>query len=301
MTRWDERAPPPALTILWCVAVTTPKTRRLGAALREARLERGFGVRQLAEQLGRDHSLISRYESGERVPKLEDVATILATLGVNGDRRDEILDLARGTDQPRWLAVTLPELRQQIAALLECERTATSIVEVSPLLVPGLLQTTKSIRAIMTAGGVPASEIETRVAVRIGRRETIMRDDPSVQFVALLGETAVRQEIGGAEVLVEQLRHLLVMSERPNVDLRIVPFSAGWYPALEGPFTIIESAGSPPMVHLENRRSGLFLHQPEDVALYREAVAAVLDVAMSPEDSVELIAAVIHEKEKSAR
>jgi transcriptional regulator with XRE-family HTH domain len=283
-------------TILWCVPVTTPKARRLGAALKEARLERGFGVRQLAEQVGKDHSLISRYESGERVPKLEDVAAILATLGINGDQRDEILSLARGTDQPRWLAVTLPEQRQQLAALLELERTATSIVDVSPLLITGFLQTTKYIRAIMTGGGVPTDEIETRVAVRIGRRETITQDT-SVQLVALLGEAALRQEVGGRSVMVEQLRHLLKMAERPNVDLRVTPFTAGWYPALEGPFTVIESADTTQVVHLENRRSGLFLHEPEDVDLYRGAIEAVREVAMSPGDSAGLIADVIREKE----
>ncbi len=278
------------------MAVTTPKARRLGAALREARLERGLGVRQLAQELGRDHSLISRYESGERVPKLEDIATILAIIGVNGERRDEILDLARGTNQPRWLAVTLPEQRQMLAALLELERTATSIIEVTPLLIPGLLQTTRYIRAIMTAGGVPADEIETRVAVRIGRRETITQDTPA-KLTALVGETALRQEIGGPDVMIEQLRHLLAMAKRSNVDLRIIPFTAGWYPALEGPFTVIDSTDSAPVVHLENRRSGLFLHEPEDLDLYREAAKSVLEVALSPEESTEFIADFIYEKE----
>lgn len=277
------------------MAVTTPKARRLGAALREVRTERGIGVRKLAEKLGKDHSLISRYESGERVPKPEDVATILATLEVNGDRRDEILDLARGTDSPRWLAVTLPEQRQQLAALLELEATATSIIDVSPMLVTGLLQTTPYIRAIMSGGGVPRDEIETRIAVRIGRRETI--GDRSIRLVALLGETALRQEVGGRQVMVDQLRRLLDMSKRSNVDLRIIPFAAGWYPALEGPFTLIESAQEAPVVHLENRRSGLFLHEPEDIETYRVAVDAVLEVAMSPADSSGLIAEVIREME----
>src|SRR6266545_3441460 len=261
------------------MAVTTPKARRLGAALREARLERGLGVRQLAQELGRDHSLISRYESGERVPKLEDIATILAIIGVNGERRDEILDLARGTNQPRWLAVTLPEQRQMLAALLELERTATSIIEVTPLLIPGLLQTTRYIRAIMTAGGVPADEIETRVAVRIGRRETITQDTPA-KLTALVGETALRQEIGGPDVMIEQLRHLLAMAKRSNVDLRIIPFTAGWYPALEGPFTVIDSTDSAPVVHLENRRPGLCLDEGEELDLYREAAKSVLEVAL---------------------
>jgi hypothetical protein len=115
--------------------------------------------------------------------------------------------------------------------------------------------------------------------------------------MALLGETALRQEIGNLEIAIEQLHHLVKMSERPNVDLRVIPFTTGWSPALEGPFIVIESADITPVVHLENRRSGLFLHEPQDVDLYRAATSAILEVALSPQDSIGFIAEVIREME----
>jgi hypothetical protein len=34
---------------------------------------------------------------------------------------------------------------------------------------------------------------------------------------------------------------LLELGELPNVDLRVVPYSAGWYPALAGSFILIDS------------------------------------------------------------
>lgn len=275
------------------MAVTTPKARRLGAALREARTERGWGVRKLATELGKDHSVISRYESGERTPKPEDVATILAVLGVNGDKRDEVLALAHGTDAPQWLAVTLPEQRQQLAALLALEHTADTIVDVTPLLVPGMLQHPLYVRAIMSAGGVPDDEVETRIAVRLGRRETLTG---SVHLTAVLGEPVLRQMIGGRDVLLAQLRHLQKESRRPNVNVRIVPFSSTYHAALDGAYAIIRSADET-AVHLEVRGTGLFLHEPEDVAVYQRAAEEVLEVAMSPTDSERLIADVINEME----
>jgi hypothetical protein len=33
--------------------------------------------------------------------------------------------------------------------------------------------------------------------------------------------------VGGAETMIDQLRHLLAMSEHDNVTIQIVPFSAG--------------------------------------------------------------------------
>lgn len=283
--------------MLCCMAsnTRTPKARALGSALREAREERGLGLRQLASDLGKDAGQLSRWENGERAPRPTDVAQILTHLGINGERYEEIIAICSGTHDPRWLAVTLPEQRQQLGALLEFERTATTITEVSPLLIPGLLQTSDYARAIMTAGGVPVTEAETRVAVRVGRRDVILRRDPA-RLVALVGEAALRQVIGTRKVMIEQLEYLGEMAKLSNVDLRVVPFSSGWHPALEGLFLLIESEQTP-VVQLESRRSGLFLHEPEDVRTYRDAADTVLRAALSPEESSEFIAAIAKDME----
>lgn len=283
--------------MLCCMAgnARTPKARALGSALRDAREHKGLSLRQLASQIGRDPSVVSRWEHGERNPKPTDVAQILTQLGINGERYEEIVDMTRGADAPRWLAVSLPEQRQQLDALLDFETTATSITDVSPLLIPGLLQASSYVRAIMSAGSVPEDEVRTRVAVRIGRRDAITRRDP-VPLLALIGEAALRQVIGSREVMVEQLRMLLELGKLPNVDLRVVPLTSGWHPGLEGPFTLIES--EPPVVQLENRRSGLFLHEKEDVDTYRQAADTVLREAMSPGDSAGLIAEIANEMER---
>jgi hypothetical protein len=79
------------------------------------------------------------------------------------------------------------------------------------------------------------------------------------------------------------------MAEKPNIDVRIVSSSSDWTPALDGPFELVDSR----VVYLENRRSGLFFDEAPDVTAYLEAVTLVKEVAMSSEESVELIASVI--------
>ncbi|MBB5157727.1 helix-turn-helix domain-containing protein [Saccharopolyspora phatthalungensis] len=265
----------------------TPKGRALGSALRQARQDRDLTVRAFAAQLGRDPGVLSRWETGERTPKPEHVAQILTSLGVNGEQYEEIIQLTYGANDPNWVATTLPAQRQQLAAFIEFEQNATKILEAAPLLIPGLLQTSDYTRALMTEARIPAGELATRVAVRIGRREVITRNRPA-RFTALVGEAALRQIIGSRELVAAQLRHLLETARRPNVDLRVFRFDSGWHPALEGPFHLIETDDAT-VVHLEMRNSALFLHRDSDVRAYRQAAERALDTAMNPVESVKLI------------
>lgn len=114
----------------------TPKARALGAALRQAREEKHQLLRELGAAINKDIGVISRWETGERTPKPEQVAQILSTLGVNGDRYDEIMTLAYGTNESQWVGTTLPEQKQQMVAYVDWEQNASRIVEVGPLLVP---------------------------------------------------------------------------------------------------------------------------------------------------------------------
>ncbi|MGH3858394.1 helix-turn-helix domain-containing protein [Actinokineospora sp.] len=276
---------------------STPRARALGDAIRDVRTAAGIGVRELARRVDISHTTISRYESGQRSPSPEDVAVILGALGVNGEPREELLALAREPDRQHWLGVGMTEQQRQLATLLGYEQTATRIVDVSPLLIPGLLQTADYARAIMRDGEVPIEEIETRVAVRLGRQNVLTRRTPA-HLVAVIGEAVLGQLIGGRSVMCDQLRHLQAMVDRPNVDLRVIPIAAGWSPASEGPFILVELASGSPVVHLETRISGLFLHDRRDVGAYEVAVDRVLRVAMSADETADLIAREADRREK---
>lgn len=276
----------------------TPKAQALGAALRQAREDRQLLLRELAAMITRDIGVVSRWETGDRTPKPEQVAQILTKLEVDGERYDEIMTLAYGTNESQWVATTLPEQRQQMAAYIDWEQRATRIVEVAPLLIPGILQTSEYIRGIMTAAGVPRGEIALRITSRLGRADAITKARPA-QLQVLLGQSALNQDIGGRSAMVGQLDHLLAMAAKPHLTIRVVPDHRGWHPALEGAFALVESprpasgrraaTNSSSIVFVETRRSVLMLHQDEDIAAYRRAVTLVESVAMSPETSANLV------------
>ncbi|MEV4144419.1 helix-turn-helix transcriptional regulator [Amycolatopsis sp. NPDC049691] len=264
----------------------------LGDALKEARESRGVSLRKLAVLIGRkesDSGLISRWETGERNPKPDDVASIVEALGIGDDAGAELMALAANVGQGgRWHAVTVVERRQQMNALLAAERTATTVTHLAPLLIPGVLQTSAVIRAIMVDAEVPADEIDERVAIRIGRRDLITRKAPATLDV-LLGEAAIRHVIGGRDVWVEQLTYLSEMIELPNVNVQIVPFEAGWTPVLTGSFILFDSAQAPSIINLELHRGGLMLYAEEDIAVHRRKAEVARRKAMSAEASLELI------------
>lgn len=277
----------------------TPKAQALGAALRQAREDRQLLLRELAAMITRDIGVVSRWETGDRTPKPEQVAQILTKLEVDGERYDEIMTLAYGTNESQWVATTLPEQRQQMAALIDWEHRATRIVEVAPLLVPGILQTSEYIRGIMTAAGVPNGEIALRVASRLGRADAISKKNPA-ELLVLLGYSALNQDVGGRKTMLGQLDHLLEMAARPNIELRIVPDHRGWHPGLEGSFAVIEASRpasgrraattSASIAFVGTRRSVLMLHEEKDVTAYRRAVDRILAVSLPPEHSANIIA-----------
>lgn len=257
----------------------------LGAALREARVSAGHeNLTKFAERLSKTAATLSRWETGQRAPRPEDVAQILTLLGVTGERYEDILALSRDPDSSSWLATSLPEQRRQLEALLRFERDAKKITTVAPLLVPGWLQTAAYTRAIMTAGGVPEDEVESRIAIRLGRREALRH----ATLTAYVGQAALMQHVGGREVLCGQLEFLLDMTKQ--VDLWVIPFTAGWHPALEGPWYLLQTESGKTVVYLENRQSGLFLHEQADIKVYQAAVDSVRKVAMSPQESAQFIA-----------
>ena len=71
-----------------------------------------------------------------------------------------------------------------------------------------------------------------------------------------------------------QLRHLIEISERPNVTLQVMPFSFGGHAGESGAFTMLRFPESDlsDVVYLEQLTSALYLDKREEVAQYERAM-----------------------------
>ena len=275
---------------------TTPRARALASTIRRVREQAGLSGRDLCLRLGISHGTISHWETGRRVPSPEDVAALLGATGVTGDEKRRILELARNAADPNWLTFGMPGIPQQLAGVIESERTANALLQWAPLLVPGLLQTSDYARAIITAGELADHEVEHRVMLRLGRREIITRREP-VEFDALIGEAALRDVIGDNQLMAEQLRFLVELAARPNVTIQVMPSQRGWHPGLSGPFVRYEFPDTTPVMHFEHFSSGAFVFDDYDVQTYRTAIETMREIAMSPQASAEHIANLAEEHE----
>ncbi|GAB3479730.1 helix-turn-helix domain-containing protein [Amycolatopsis cihanbeyliensis] len=265
-----------------------PQARGLAEGLRAARKECKLAMIEVVEKLDWSQSTLSRIETGLRNASVEEVSALLAVYQVTGARRDGLLEMARDVDRPNWLETRYADVPHQAKTLAQYESDATRIVDAASILVPGLLQTPSYVRSLMHSGGVAPADIQARVDLRAERQKVLDRRKPP-SLVAFVDEAALRRRIGGSRVMADQLRHLVTMAERATVELRVIPFDVGGHSGVNGAYVLLEFYDARPVVHLEHRRSGLFLHQKADVDPYVEATASLNAVALDPMQSVRMV------------
>ncbi|ONI79450.1 hypothetical protein ALI144C_26970 [Actinosynnema sp. ALI-1.44] len=266
----------------------------MGAVLRQARKSSGLSMRDVAPQIGLAHSTIGRWESGDILPTAADVAALLDVLKIDQADRDKIMALAQDSDNTAWLASGPAPygVSQSMAGMLECERTAQHITYWSPLVIPGVLQTSDYARSIFSQSTLSPSKIQTLVTLRMGRRDVFMRADPA-ELVVLIGEQAIHSGIGGPPVMRDQLRHLHAMSKLDAITVQLVRMTGEWHPGFVGPFVLYKFGFQPTVVHIEHLQSGVFLVDDEDITAYESAVDAIRQCVMGPEESMDHVASVL--------
>jgi hypothetical protein len=88
-------------------------------------------------------------------------------------------------------------------------------------------------------------------------------------------ETVLRRTIGDAQVMREQLRHLVGQTALPSVCFQVVPASVGAHEGLNGSFSVLEFADpdEPGIVYLENAVNTGHVHKEVEVAGVPDRVA----------------------------
>ncbi|MET9267006.1 helix-turn-helix transcriptional regulator [Amycolatopsis sp. NPDC004079] len=208
-----------------------PRAVLLGAVLRFARENARFGVRELARRIGITPAIVSSWELGQRSPGPDYVASILGALGVTGNARHQILQIARTTD-PDVVVLAQPHPSHQAAL----ENFADSVIDWHLTLVPEPLQTLEYTRAVLMAAGHTSREAASVADARAEHRITFGPKTPP--RVAYIGEAAFRRSVAPAAVAAHQfssLNHLTAAA--PAVSIRVVPTETTYHPGLAGSFT----------------------------------------------------------------
>jgi len=209
----------------------------LGMQLRAARQAAGATQAQLAERLSVTEGLISKFETGGRVPREEHFAAWMTVCGVRAP-------LLPALQCMWWLARTQPDTASaQMGPWFETESQAHTLRYWMPILLPGLVQVEGYARALFVAWRQDPEAIEDLTARRIARQSILDgREGPDVTIV--LWEPVLQNLVGSPEVMRDQMAHLADLCDRPRVHLHILPSATGANMGMSGPISLATTPAS---------------------------------------------------------
>lgn len=268
----------------------------LAAELRRLREQANMTGQAAAKELGWQHSKLTRIEKADQGVKLDDLDQLMALYSVqDASLREGLLQLARDAKQRGWWA----DYRDVFSpgALPDFEAEASAIRCFEAQVIPGLFQTPRYIEAIFRGGAAHAPEvIQRHVQARL-ERQRILEGVHPVKVDAVIDEGALRRLVGGPHIMSEQLQHLLNLAPRPNIDIRVLPFSAGAHAAVLGSFIILEFEDplDPSLAFTEGVGTRLIVEEADQLDRYTEVYGHLLGAALCPDPSVEFIQKVMEE------
>ncbi|MEU0788662.1 Scr1 family TA system antitoxin-like transcriptional regulator [Amycolatopsis sp. NPDC005961] len=267
---------------------SSPGLRALSASLREVREARKFGLRELSRALEIDPRLVSQWELGMRVPPVEEVARILGYLRADRATTTRILFLAKHAKDPNWLDSNPADLPAALTAVMQCERSASLITNWSPLIIPGLLQTPDYARALLAASGIKVADADARLVARLERQKVLVGRE-AVRLDAIVSESAIREEVGDAAIMSDQIDRLLTLAVTSNISVRIVPSGVGYHPGKIGMFTLYDFPADPAIVYMEHYHASAFVNELDAIASYRKLVKLLYGKALTEDASQALL------------
>jgi len=254
----------------------TMRGRRLRIELRNLRDESGLTIESVARQLDWSPSKVSRLETGQRGVHPSDVRLLSEVYGITGDRRDELIEMARQSRKRSWWHEYREEFPSWLEQYLDFEAEATLVRTFTEEAVPAVLQVEGY-----------AAETGPGEMQQVRRGRFAQHGIPPLH--AILSEGALRRLVGGVDVMREQLTHLAKLAEAEHVTLQVLPYDAGAHPALGDPFTILEFADHLPIVFHAHQGDGLYLERKDQTEAYHRTFATLEKLALTPKDTHEFI------------
>jgi transcriptional regulator with XRE-family HTH domain len=271
----------------------TIRRRELGTLLRRLRQDQGLTVEQVAERLLCSPSKVSRMETGQRGATPRDMRDLCDLYGVSDPaERARMTKLAAdGKQQGWWQPYDLPE---DFTTYVGLEQDAVAIRTYQSTIVPGLLQTPEYVRE-MSKVVVPEVSAETAnelVEVK-QRRQARLAAEPSPSLSVVLDEAVLHRVVGGPAVMGAQLERMIEAIGIHSVTIQVIPYIAGAHPAMDSTFAILDFPDPvPSVVSVEGLVGWIYLERPQDIARYEYVFDRLKSLALSSQDSAELIARV---------
>lgn len=198
-------------------------TNPLSEQLRYLRKQANLSGAEAAARSGLSPAKISRVETGAFMPTPEQVDRLCRVYRAPEDVRHGLIVMIKEIRESTQAArVTLQRGGWQMQERIGKIEAASSLLRsFSSDTVIGLAQTGSYIRAIMSEF-LTGDDLEHTVAARLERQSVL---DSGRSFRLIMSEGALRWNVGGAQIMTDQLAHLVELAQRENVRLGIIPWT----------------------------------------------------------------------------
>jgi transcriptional regulator with XRE-family HTH domain len=226
----------------------TVRSRRLGKQIRRLRDDAQLNQEKLIELMNADQprqrclsaSHLSRVESGIARLTPEHLERIATVLNVGAKQAKKLDELRRRADETGWWQEYSDIVTEAVEMLVEIGEDSTSVRSYDNVFVQGLLQTRAYAEAVIGSGRAFVAPINVDRMAELRMRRQQRLGEPDFQgLVAVMTESVIRTLVGGRDVMREQLRHLIEVTQEHPVTIHILPFSAGALPGSDN-FVIFE-------------------------------------------------------------
>jgi transcriptional regulator with XRE-family HTH domain len=269
------------------------RRRQVGTRLRQLRERAGRSLTEVAAYLDCSAAKVSRMETGRLLARVPDVRNLLDLYEVGEEQRAELLDLVRESREKGWWEHYPDIIKAGFGTFVGLENSASEIWDYTTHAVPGLLQTNEYAYTVQANRVDVAEEAAERyIEVRMARQAILTRPrPPKVTFIvdeAVLHRVSALDSAAGRQ----QLEHLGRSAGKPNIKVRILPYSAGVVSHL--PYTILgfPDPADPKIVYVEGLVESSYETKVEAVAQYVAVYDQMRSLALSQKESLSLIARV---------
>ncbi|MFH8770276.1 helix-turn-helix domain-containing protein [Streptomyces sp. NPDC017958] len=253
--------------------------KAFGAAHKAFRRRAGYTQEQYAPLVRYQPGTVASIEQGRRFPPRVFV-----------ERAEEVLD-AFGVLQGVYKHATREKgLASWFRQWAELEKQAISLYTWENRFVPGLLQTEAYARTLFSER-IPMfsdSEIEAQVSARL-ERQSLIKDRPNALFSFIVEEHVLRRLTGGADVMREQIEHILEATKPRNVEFQVMPMSRGFHAGLNGPIRLLETPENEWFAYAEGQENSQFIVKPNTISVLHMRYAKLRSQALPPEDTRSLL------------
>ncbi|NED11875.1 helix-turn-helix transcriptional regulator [Streptomyces sp. SID9124] len=249
-----------------------------GQTLKTLRLRAGIEREELGRRLGYSASTIASFEQGRRIPPPRAI-----------DRADAEVD-AGGLLTVWKEQVEKAQYPVFFQGMAQLEKQAIELLCYDTLAVNSLLQTEEYMRAVlaMRRPALDTEVIEQRVTARLTRQVILdRRPAPLLSFV--MCESVLRRRFGGNDVLRGQLEHLLLIGQRRNVELQIMPLDSEENSGVDGPFTVVTREDGKKYLYVEAQGTSSLETDPKQAALAAARYGIIRSQALTPRESLAFI------------